>query len=250
VPRPTEPQAAPGDEPNSRHARLRPVLDRALRRMLDDGVPLSALSQRERRAVEAVLHADLDGVRSWVLARLPLELYLALCGRARKTVLDQARRYGMPLGGARKTWDLAEVLRWLHDMLAQIGRNPQALRALRIDRTADDDTPQPTSPTSTPTPGTLSLGSTGDPATDKVAAEARLRELDLLKRMGEVVELRAVRDALGPMGATMRRLGEQLQRRFGPDALDLVQVAIDDFERDAERLLGDQADGDGEGGAA
>ncbi len=136
---------------------------------------------------------------------VPKGVWCKWSGRQHKVVNEQAGRYGAPIGGA--TIALPEVARWIHDFLADNARRLAAVDG------GDDDSPG------------LEYWKT---------QRERLRfESESAQRLdrGEVHQ------GLGRMAAILRQAGEALQREF-PGAEVVLNQALEDFEREVDRLFG------------
>lgn len=70
-------------------------------------------------------------------------------------------------------------------------------------------------------------------------AKAQLAELDVAERQRSVLRRDQVRDALGRFASILRRLGERLGKRFGPEATKLFNRALDDCQRLVDSEFGD-----------
>lgn len=159
------------------------------------------LTREQRAALRRHNKREQDGLREAAYNACPKSAYQRLSGRQTKILHDQADRYGLPLRGA--TIDLAAVLRRFHDLLAEHGGKI----------TADPD-------------------EADSPALErKREAEADLKELDLAERRRELVHRDLMRQQLAAIAALLRRAGEQLERKHGPAAKQLLVQALDDAER-------------------
>lgn len=82
------------------------------------------------------------------------------------------------------------------------------------------------------------------------AAKAKLAEMDLEERRGTHADLAELHQSLLRFGGQIRRAGEILQRRYGPEATDVLNEAIETAHEDWNRShkpAGDGIDGDGGG---
>lgn len=81
---------------------------------------------------------------------------------------------------------------------------------------------------------------TGDsPALERLrTANASIKELELARLREQLLPRQDVHTLLGHVASAYRRAGEQLQRRYGRDALDVVDEALADAERIARESLG------------
>lgn len=156
-----------------------------------------------------------------LIKSVPKKLYCQITGRQPKVVNEQADRYGVPLRG--DTIDVGNVLEWLHDFLAKHGRTILA-------QSPDD----------------LLLEGASQQLKDayvreqikEKAAKAKLAELDLAQRSGELVLAAEIHDHLTRFASILRRTGEALQRRFGPDAQRILDKGLDDCDREIEARFG------------
>lgn len=147
---------------------------------------------------------------------LPKLLWVRWSGRQHKVLNDQARLYGLPVGGP--TIDLAEVARWLHNLLAEHGRKILAGDA------ADD----------------VETGETGSPALErKREVEYQLRLRDLAERDGTLADTGKLRQGLAAIAGVIRQCGDTLQRQHGADALDVLNDSLADCERAIDALFGE-----------
>lgn len=71
-------------------------------------------------------------------------------------------------------------------------------------------------------------------------AKAALCELQLAEREQSVIPRDQMHEALGVFGHFIRRATETLQRRYGPEARDILAEALDDGLAAIRRSLGDQ----------
>lgn len=75
-------------------------------------------------------------------------------------------------------------------------------------------------------------GSGGSPALEDCRrAKARLAELELAEKCGEVIPREQVHLSLGILADVLRSFGEQFQQAFGPAACDLHNEMIGECER-------------------
>ena len=89
------------------------------------------------------------------------------------------------------------------------------------------------------------LLSQGDsPALERYRDErAKLARLDRLEREGQLVRADKLQEFLGRMASILRGTGEVFQRQFGPDALSILNEAIDEIvSASAEFCSGDTDD--------
>lgn len=153
----------------------------------------AALRRRDKRREEELREA--------AYSACPKSAYQRLSGRQTKILHDQADRYGLPLRGA--TIDLGAVLRRFHDLLAEHGGKI-----------------------------TTEAAAADSPALErKREAEADLKELDLAERRRDLVHRDLLRQQLAAVASLLRRAGEQLERKHGPAAKQLLVQTLDDAER-------------------
>jgi Fe-S cluster biosynthesis and repair protein YggX len=134
-------------------------------------------------------------------------------GRQVKVINEQAERYGLPLGAA--DIDITVLARALHDFLANNARKLAG---------ADDDDP--------------SLAGVASPALErKRQFDCQLLELRLQREQGFSIERRLVHEGHNRLGGILRIAGEALQRQFGPAAQKILNDALDNCEREVDRLL-------------
>lgn len=140
-------------------------------------------------------------------------------GRQDKVILEQADRYGFQmLRGA--TIDLPAFVKRFHDFLAVNARKFAA---------ADNDDP--------------SLAGVASPALEKKRQlDCQRMELLLQRERGLWIERRLVHEGHNRMGAILRTAGEALLRQYGDAAQKIINDALDNCERETDRLLA--ADGD------
>jgi hypothetical protein len=176
------------------------------------------LTSKEQRALDRFKREQDEQQREIHYRTLPKKRWVQWSGRQHKVLAEQASTYGIPLEG--ETIDLPRVARWIHDLLADHGR-----KILAGDSAEE-----------------IWTGDTSSPALE------RLREVQYEIKKRELAELDktlVARDAMRKMltqGATiLRGLGDTLQRQFGPDALDLLNDALADFDRSIEAFFEEQA---------
>jgi hypothetical protein len=97
-----------------------------------------------------------------------------------------------------------------------------------------------------PLPGTDSdpLLSAGDsPALERYRDErAKLARLDRLERERQLLRRDAVHELLARMAGILRGTGEVFQRQFGPDALSILNEAVDEFDSAIEEFCAGSSD--------
>jgi hypothetical protein len=141
-----------------------------------------------------------------------------MSGRQRTQIVEQAARYGIPFGG--KTIDLPAVVAALHNFLAANAAKLGAADGPQLD----------------------------GPDSSQLERYRRLRadklELEVQELAGELVRGRVMAEGMGAGFVAMRHAIESLQRRYGPDAGDLMCDAIDSAERATLAVLGKYEDED------
>ncbi len=81
------------------------------------------------------------------------------------------------------------------------------------------------------------------PALEKFReARAGLANLDLKEREKELVSRTDMRTGLARLGALYRGVGEKLQRKYGPEAADLLNEVMDEAEREFRGMFGEEED--------
>jgi len=90
----------------------------------------------------------------------------------------------------------------------------------------------------------LLAGGTSQALEEYRRERAKLARLDRLEREGQLVRRSEIHEALALLAAHIRKAGERLGRRFGPDAQEILDEALNRFEQALEKLSSD--DGSGE----
>lgn len=145
----------------------------------------------------------------------PKSYYEALTGLHRETILNLARRDGLPLG--ESSVDIGAVLRWFHERFTEWKRQPAEF--------TEDDL----------------FSDAESPALERFrAARAEMVEMDLEERRREIVKRSEVREAHNIYASAIRSAGDALVKRFGNEAADILNDAI-------ERGVGAVVDRFGEG---
>ena len=198
------------------------LADQAERRLVMQAVEKArrgeGLTTREQRALRKY-ETDKEKDDRWRhYTTVPKKDYLKLSGRPDKVVNDQARLYGLPLMG--RTLDLAAILSAFHDLLAKFKH--------RLGADAADGDPM--------------LSGKSTPALEDYRKwRAKLAELDFRAREGELVPREQIHQGHIILAALLREFGETLQREFGPDAHRLWEDLLDDYQREVDRLSGDDS---------
>lgn len=151
--------------------------------------------------------------KEWVL-RLPKGVYADWAGRQHKVLDDQARLYGIPLVG--RTLNLPLIVKWYHDFFAT---HRIALSELVKGDNAVAGEEQ-----------TLK----GQLLAEQIE-ERRKRNLLLQTKVDLDAELVLPRETIHlahvEAATILRAAQEQLDKRFGQDAGDIVRHALDNVER-------------------
>jgi hypothetical protein len=169
------------------------------------------LTGAEREALKRHEKQKEERLRWQFYGSIPQKHWRQMSGRQTKVINEQAERYGLPFGGA--TISLPAVVRALHDFLAD--------NAAKL---AHEDDP-------------LLLGGSS-PALERYREErAKLARLDRLDRERQLLPRDEVRESWGRMAAILRSAGDTLQRQFGAEAVEILNEALDDCERELDRPL-------------
>ena len=145
---------------------------------------------------------------------IPQKHWRIMSGRQTKVINEQASLYNIPFGGP--VIDLPAVVRALHDFLA---------RNARLLASGMDD-------------ASLLFGRS-TPSLERVRrATAELREIQVARERGNLVDRALARECLLQLAGMLRAAGETLQRRYGPDALEIVNDMIANWERLVEEHFG------------
>lgn len=151
-------------------------------------------------------------------ATIPKKHYVQMSGRQHKILDEQASRYGIPIRG--ETVDLGRVLVWLHDFLAENG--PLLLRTVGEDQLLSGDMQD-------------------SPALEKLReVQFRLKELEYEEKKGNLIPREEIHDFFQQFANRIRSAGDQLQKKFGADALEILNAAIDQGVADWELGAGEE----------
>ncbi|MEQ9588032.1 MAG: hypothetical protein RJS97_08770 [Parvibaculaceae bacterium] len=146
---------------------------------------------------------------------IPQKHWREMSGRQTKVLHEQAERYGIPFG--ERTINLPKVVRALHDFFK---RNAVKLAA-------DDDL----------------LSGESSPALERYREErAALARLDRLERERVLVNRQEIREGLSRIASVLRTAGDTLQRQYGTGALEILNEALAEAEREMERSDGGPSD--------
>lgn len=181
----------------------------AYKKALDGGT----LTATEQSALKRYEKAKEEQLRWRYYGAIPQKHWRQMSGRQTKVLHDQAKTYGLPIGGA--TIDLPAFVRSFHDFLAANSRVLSKAGEAGSSKAANS------------------------PALERYREErAKLARLDRLEREAELMPRVYVQEGLGRIAALLRGMGDVLQRTYGPDALRLLDETLDDAEREMERLFG------------
>lgn len=150
----------------------------------------------------------------WLYYRtIPQKYWRQMSGRQPRQLIDQASRYRLPIGGA--TIDLTKLIPALHDLLAK-----------HHDKFDDDP-----------------LLTGGDsPALERYRDErAKLAKLDRLEREVSLIDRHQVRAVMTQFASLLRGAASDLQKRFGAEAVDIYNEALDEVESIITREWSDEA---------
>ncbi len=187
-----------------------------------DALVRSAIAKQDRG--ETPTKNELRAFRRWQRERderdrwrfygaIPQKHWVRMSGRSCKVLREQSERYGIPFG--ERDINLAAVARALHDFLSS---NRARLAADNGD-------------------GEMAAGPPSAALERWRRAKASMAELDLQERRNQLLPLDKVHEALGRLCAIMRTAGETLQRQHGPDALKILDDALDDYERQISKWI-------------
>lgn len=157
-------------------------------------------------------------VRWQIYQTIPKGHYCEMAGIKRAQAIRHADQYGMPLKG--RTVSLPAVLSWLHPFLSENWR----LFARRDGEVIIEDAPK------------------ADQAeliaqTIRVRkADADQRELNLSERHGDLIPVEEFKVHWEIMTAKLRDAIYVLQRRFGPEAAEIFERALNDADDESRKI--------------
>lgn len=123
-----------------------------------------------------------------------------------ETAVQKWQALGMP--GEPRHYDLAAIIQWRERYWKE-----------RLEAVTSDEP-------------MLAGDVSNSPALERYREEkAQLAKLDRLERTRELLDRQLVVEALYRLGSLLRRVGDQLQRKYGPGAHDQIERALDEFER-------------------
>jgi hypothetical protein len=170
------------------------------------------LNRQERADVDRYRRERDEQARHQHYATVPKKDFCALAARQHKVVDDAHRNYGAPVDG--KEIDLFRFVKWVFDFLAQNGR--------KLLKAEDGDD---------------LLSGPETPELEKLRKVNRLiKEVEYGKLKTQVLDRTKVHEGLTRVAAIIRDCGDALQRRFGPDALDLLHQHLDAVDAEIAAL--------------
>ena len=161
-------------------------------------------TREEAAALKRIERQREENLRWDYYRSIPQKHWITMSCRQRRTIVDQAEKYGLPIAG--RTIDLSAVAKALHDFLSK-----NATKLL-----SDDP-----------------LMAGGDsPALERYrTARARMVEIELEEKIGTLVDRAKCRAAIEPVPRCIRAGIKTLHQRFGPEARDIMDEALDEAER-------------------
>jgi len=179
---------------------------------------LRALQKRQaggnptRQELAALRHVEKERdheLRWFHYGSIPKGHWEKMSGRQSKVINEQAARYKFPFGAGHPKIDLSAVVRRLHDFLAE-----------NKDKLGADSTGDP-----------LLVG-TDSPALERYRlARAKIAEHELEEKIEQLIPREQIHDGMTQLAGLLRSCGEQLQRAYGDDALDILNEALTGCQR-------------------
>lgn len=153
-----------------------------------------------------------------VVLTVPQKTWSEWSGRQAKVINEQGKRYGLPIDRAHI--NLADFARAFHDFLAVHSR-----RLARSIGTVTDPMAEPQEPE----------------ALELLREEQfKMARLDRLAKERSLLAREDVHAGLGRVAALLRGCGEQLQKKCGAEALEILNDTLADCEREIAVLLADE----------
>lgn len=191
-----------------------PLVSAAMRKIVNG----EALTREERSALRRHEKRKEEEERWTYYRSIPKKHWLAMSGRAARTIIDHATMHQLPLTGP--TVDLPAFVKRIHDFLSENYR--------KLIRNDDDDL----------------LSGPSSPALERYREErAQIARLDRLEREGNLVPVDQMRDGIGRIAAILRSAGDTIQRQFGREAVQILYDALDEAGREVDRIFGEPSDG-------
>ena len=178
----------------------------------------------EERALEKIERDDEERRRWEYYKSIPKRHYRKMSGRQSRTLNEQAERYGIPIDD--ETIDLREVLKWLHNFLAE---HKHALQ------------------TGNPLLDGCSQALKDEYVRCQIAEKtekAKLAHYDRLEREGALRDAAAIRTLLSGMARIHRGKLEALGRLHGPAAAKIIGEGWDDAQRLIDKFFAESAKSD------
>ena len=180
----------------------------------------------KRRAGENPTTRETAALRRWEAARredqaweiyrdIPQKHWIKMSGRQWKVLREQAELYGIPF--AEDRIDLPKVVRALHDFFAKHFRK---FSQVRLD-------PE----------GELLQGCSQKIKDEYVKEQTRRVRLQADEMEGKLVRMDELVPLITQLSTSIRRTGEQLQRRFGHEALDIFESGLVEFDQASQRIM-------------
>lgn len=189
-----------------------PLVRAALEKQLR-GVTLSRLDEHAIRRWE---RAEAEKTRWKVYEAIPKKDWAAMSGRQQKVINEQASRYGFPIGSA--TINLPAFVVAFHDFLAKHHH--------RFQRAIEEEA--------------VMVEATGvnSPAAERYRGfKADLAAMDVEARKKELLPRPDCRVGMLQIAARIRMATEHLDRRFGSDAREILEQALDEALIDIDTLF-------------
>lgn len=176
---------------------------------------LSALKKHE---------AKIEEERRWLYYEsIPQKHWRQMSGRQAKVLQEQADRYGIPFGGA--TVNLAEVVKATHDFLASNAK-----------KLAKSDLPDGIDPNDPDAAVWLGDAKPGDWLDRVRRATALQKELEYDRAKKQLIPRDDVRQILQRIANIIQAMGDTLGRHYGNDAVDAVNEALENIEREVGEM--------------
>lgn len=174
------------------------------------------LSRAEQAALRR-FEKDKEETLRWQYYRsIPQKHWREMSGRQTKVLQEQAERYGIPFSG--RTIDLPAVVRALHDFFRKFAQ-----------KLAEPDD--------------ALMSGESSPALERYREErAALARLDRLERERVLVDRQEIRELFSRIASLLRTAGDSLQKHYGPGALEILNEALSEAEREMERSDGEPTD--------
>lgn len=171
------------------------------------------LKYQEQRIFDRLVKKRDAEIFAKQIEQVSKKLWMQWSGRDHRVLLDQARKYGMPLG--ETTVSVPEMAQWIHDLVAEQGRN------FYFDEEDEGG-----------------ISSKSSPALERLReAKASMAEQQLAKECRQLIERNVVHDGLQQIAGTLRRCGDVLQRQYGREVGETFNEFIDDCDRQISEFL-------------